>query len=338
MEKNKIDLSFWTIFKFFLILALIWLLIQIKEILLLIFILLIITTALEPLVSWQEKNHLPRFWAVFFTYLVLLILLTVGFYLVIPPLVQQINKLIVQFPHYLQKFDLVYENILSYQSEWQNLANSFYKQLTFISGGIINAVLAIFGGVTTALTLFILSFYSLLEKKLLAEFLLSFIPQKNQPQAIKLSSIISTKLGGWLRGQVILSLTIGILDYIGLIIIGIPYALTLAIIAAVLEIIPVLGPVIAAITAVVVALLTGTWIQALIVLALFTIVQQLENHLLVPKIMGKAVGLSPVVIIIALLIGSKLGGITGAILAIPLAASLLVGIKEIQSEGLLKNQ
>jgi len=106
--------------------------------------------------------------------------------------------------------------------------------------------------------------------------------------------------------------------------IGLPYALTIGVLAAVLEIIPVIGPIITGTVAVIIALLAGSWVKALIIVGFYIVAQMLENHFLVPKVMGKAVGVSPAVILIALLIGAKLGGVLGAIIAIPMAAAIFV--------------
>lgn len=332
---NKLEISTISIIKFFAVLVGLWFFYQIREVLVLVLVLVIIVTAFEPLVNGLEKINVPRILGVLLCYLGIFALISLVFYLIIPPLVEEVRKFALSLPSYGQKFALAREFIINYQSYWQTWINSIYKQLSLISTGIFNTTITIFGGVASAVTLLILSFYSLVDKKNLNSFLLSFIAKNKQEMITNLASKITFVLGQWLRGQIALSLIVGLLDFIGLVIIGIPYALTLGILAAIVEIIPVIGPIIAGVSAIIVTLITtGSWLQALFVLILFVVVQQAENHILVPKIMGKAMGLSPVVIILAILIGAKIGGIIGAIIAIPTAAALVAAIREVQKVNL----
>ncbi len=137
---------------------------------------------------------------------------------------------------------------------------------------------------------------------------------------------IELKLGGWLRGQIILMLIIGISTYIGLTLLGVEYALALAVIAGILEIVPIIGPILSAIPALIVAF-TVSPIAGFGVIGLYILIQQLENHLVVPKVMQKAVGFNPLVTIIVLMIGGNLLGLMGAILAIPIAIVVIEMIR-----------
>jgi predicted PurR-regulated permease PerM len=181
--------------------------------------------------------------------------------------------------------------------------------------------------VAAIFTIFILTFYLLLDEKNVKNFISNILPSEYQEQIIAVINKIAVKVGSWFRGQVFLGLIIFVIDYIGLTILHVPYALILAIIAGLLELIPTVGPFIAGLIAAFVALTISPWL-ALLVICLFLAVQFVENIIIVPKVMQKAVGISPVVILIALLIGGKLMGVIGAILAIPLAASLSVVILE----------
>jgi len=256
-------------------------------------------------------------------------------YLIIPPLVTQLIDFANSLPYYLNKFSIFYQEVRQSAFDWNQFIKTIADQLGKVGQGFYSAALSVFGGFVSAVTVIVLSFYLLIEKKSVGEFILSLIPQEYKQGAIDVSKKIATKMGGWLRGQVILSLTIGIVDFIGLLIVGVPYALTLGVLAALFEVIPVIGPVLAAVVAILVTLTTVGWVKALIVLAIYTGVQQLEAHILVPKIMEKSVGISPAFIIIALLIGSKIDGLTGALLAIPAAAAISVIFQEYQK--IIKN-
>jgi len=157
--------------------------------------------------------------------------------------------------------------------------------------------------------------------------LVNFFGEERGKRLISKINKIEYRLGGWIRGQVLLCTMIGIACYVGLRLLGIEYALPLALIAAVLEIVPVIGPIISAIPAVIIAYVTSPSL-AIAVIALYTLIQQLEYHLIVPSVMKTAVGLKPIVTIIALMVGGKLLGIAGAVLAIP----ILIVIMELSEE------
>jgi predicted PurR-regulated permease PerM len=159
------------------------------------------------------------------------------------------------------------------------------------------------------------------QEKGIKKFIASLAPVEHSGYVSDLVDRIQFKMGRWLQGQMFLMLVIFALDYLGLLLIGAPYALVLALIAGILEIIPYIGPVVSAVIAVAVSFLHGP-VTGLLVLALFVIVQQLEGYLLTPLVMKKAVGLNPVVVILALMIGAKLGGVLGIIVAVPIATAL----------------
>jgi predicted PurR-regulated permease PerM len=156
----------------------------------------------------------------------------------------------------------------------------------------------------------------------------SVVPIRHQPYIMQLINRMQKKIGMWLRGQLILSLIIFALTYIGLLILGVKYALVLALIAGLTEFIPYLGPLLAAIPAVFLAF-TQSPMLAVFVAVLYYVIQLTENNILVPKIMQKAVGLNPIVSIAVLLIGFQLAGVVGAILSIPVATAASVFFKDV---------
>jgi len=172
------------------------------------------------------------------------------------------------------------------------------------------------GRIASVVFVFILSFYLAIEEKGVKKFIRAVTPISKENYAIKLWERGQKRLSRWLGAQLLLGLIVGSMTFIGLKIIGVPYALGLSILAGILELVPTVGPILAAIPAIAIAFIKSPVI-ALITLALYIVVQQLENNLLVPKIMQKTVGLNPVITILALLIGVKLAGITGMVLAIP---------------------
>lgn len=166
------------------------------------------------------------------------------------------------------------------------------------------------------------------EESAIKKLVWSIAPEKHQPYIMQLINRMQKKIGLWLRGQLILSLVIFILTYTGLSILGVEYALVLALIAGLTEFVPYIGPMLGAIPAVFLAF-TQSPTLALFVAGLYYIIQLVENNILVPKIMQKAVGLNPIVSISVLLIGFKVAGVVGAILSIPVATAISVFVQDL---------
>ena len=160
--------------------------------------------------------------------------------------------------------------------------------------------------------------------------MLRLFPRARRDRAASASRDITVKISAWLGGQLLLAAIIGTTSAIGLWLLGIPFFYVLALISAIGEMIPVVGPILSALPAIAVAA-SVSWNKALFVIIFFVVQQQFENHVLVPKIMSRQVGVSAVTVIVSLLIGGKLLGILGAILAVPTAAILMVVFTEVMS-------
>jgi predicted PurR-regulated permease PerM len=184
---------------------------------------------------------------------------------------------------------------------------------------MFSRVRGLFGGVFSFMVALILSFYLSVQKRGVQHVIGSIVPHEHKDYILNLWERSQKKLGRWLQGQLFLGVIVGVLVYIGLSFLDIRFALLLAILAGILEIFPYIGPVIAAVPAVILGFLQAP-VLGLWVLILYLVIQQLENYLIVPLVIGKIVKLNPVAVILALLVGSKLGGIPGMILAVPLTA------------------
>jgi predicted PurR-regulated permease PerM len=173
----------------------------------------------------------------------------------------------------------------------------------------------------------IFAFYMLLSRNRLEDQIGIFFGETKKKELGRFISTLETRLGGWARGQLTLMFAVGLATYIGLLILGIPYALPLAILAGLLEIIPILGPIISAVPGAIIGFgispLTGVG-----VIAMAFLIQQLENYLLIPKIMEKSVGVSPIITLVAISIGARLAGIVGVIISVPMVITLQVFVKE----------
>jgi len=328
---QRIEISYKTIVFTVFFLLLLWFLYLIKGIIVLFFISFILMSALRPSVEKLEKLKIPRSLAIGFIYvLIILILYFVG-RVIFPPMIDETIHLVnsIAPPGSLPSF---YQEILSFI---KNLNLEGFSKITPYGGNVVDVLkvtVSIFGGIISALTLFMFTFYLLLERKNLGALLESFLPEEQAKKGVLIIESVEERLGAWTRGQFLLCIIIGIFTFIGLTILKVSYALPLSIIAALFEIVPNIGPIISAIPAVLVTLAISPGL-ALATVILFIVIHQVENILVVPNVMKRVVGLSPVVTIAALMVGGELMGIGGALLSIPVVLVLQTVIQE-----LLKNR
>jgi len=296
-----------------------------KDILIVFLFAIIIASSVNPFANWLERKGLPRILGVVLIYLVTFSLLVFILSLVIPFASADLSQLTTLFPRIVEKLTSSLENVqeqgskyFDVVSEVQNLLDTLSSYLQQVSQSALNLLISIFGGLFSFIAVIIISFYLSVMRNGIENFLASVIPAKYEGYAISLWKRAEHKVGRWLQGQFLLALIVGLIVYIGLSLMGIRFALVFGLLSMLLEIVPIAGPIIAAIPAIALAFLQsptlGLW-----VLVFYTAVQQLENHILVPVVLGRTVGLNPVVVILALMIGAKLAGIAGAILAVPVA-------------------
>ncbi|MGH2348536.1 MAG: AI-2E family transporter, partial [bacterium] len=183
------------------------------------------------------------------------------------------------------------------------------------------------GGIATTITVLVLTFYMLVEGRIVREAFLARLPEANRTQFGRVLNDVATKFSGWLQGQLLLGLIVGLAAGVMMWAIGMPYPFLLGIVAGITELIPIIGPIIGAIPAVFIALFQPVW-MLLVTIGWYAFIQQAENNFLVPRVMRHAVGLSPLLTIIAVVIGAKLLGIVGVLLAVPVAAALQVIVGE----------
>jgi len=309
-----------------LVLALLWLAVQLSGILILVFISFIIMAALVPFSDFLVRKRFPRILAVVIPYTITIAILVLLIFPLIPFLVSQIQLLFKDFPKYIDQV----AKLFNLQLEPSSINNFFGSDINTIGRNAISVTGKIFSGVFSTLTVFVISFYLMVEREKLKKQFASICPKKYQSHVLNTIALAENKIGLWLRGQLILCFGIGFFTWVGLALLGLPFALPLAVFAGILEIVPTIGPIVSAIPAIIVALTISPGLAISIVI-FYILLQALENNLLVPKIMEKAVGLNPIVIIIGVLIGGKFLGILGALLAIPSIAMLIIIIKGFKS-------
>jgi predicted PurR-regulated permease PerM len=300
------------------------------EILIMLLAVFIFVAAVNPtIVRWQK--HMSRLLAVTILYVGMAILVGVVLVTVLPQLVRQLNDLVREIPTFVVKSRPLLDRLQSgsLASVFDQAAVTFSATLKGFSNSLIDNAVPFFGSLATVVSGIVLSFYLLLEEKNAKEFFHQLLPQHRFEAVYDTVSKISERMGSWVRGQLILMVVIGLSELVIYLLLGLPTPLPLGLWSGICEVIPYIGPALGILPALIVAFTTGGIIKGLLVFIFAGIlVQQLEAHVVVPKIVGRAVGLSPVLVIIAVLVGGKLFGLIGAIVAIPTAATIAVVVGE----------
>lgn len=324
---QKLDITNSTLIRFILILVAFWFVYYIRDVFVLLFLVLIIVAGLSPTVDRWAKT-ITRPGAVISVFLLIFIILAGIFSLLVPPLIHQMQDFSLNLPAYTSNLsnqggtflpafsDLIAKNISQLSSYLGNIGELLFSKTV----GVVSGVVAV-------ITIIVLSFYLLLEEEGVKKIYRGILPAEWHDALSETTRKIIGKLGSWIRGQLLLMFSVGLFITIGLFIIGSPYALSLGLWSGLTEVIPILGPWIGAAPGVIVGL-TLSPLQGLLALIVYVIVQQLEGNILVPRVMSRAVGLNPVIVILAILIGGKIYGLMGILLSVPMAATISVIVED----------
>jgi predicted PurR-regulated permease PerM len=356
-EDNKIvvNITPGSIFKGILIILLFWFLFYIKDIVLVVLTAIVLASGLEPLIHWFGKWKIRRVPAAIISYLCLFALLAGTIFFFVPEVLNETSSFLQGLPKYLDSTTLwnplnltsgdiavpqkiaqtlsggatdivknsfgVGDLISAVQNISSATANGFVKVISYVSGGLLSFVLII-----------VLSFYLLVQENGVEKFLGLIAPAKQEKYAIDLWKRSQKKIGQWMQGQMLLGILVAVLLYMGLMILGVQNALLFALLSGMLEIIPVFGPIISSIPPILSAFIAGGVSPALLVVGLYIIVQQFESHLIYPLVVRKVVGVSPIVVILALIIGADLAGFLGIILSVPLVSALMELVDDLEKK------
>jgi predicted PurR-regulated permease PerM len=304
--------------------------------LLLVYVSALIAMGFAPLVQWLEqggraaRTRVPRTFAILTIYLAVVAMFVIVGVLVIPPLIAQATALWARLPN---EFDKLQSLLISHHllPRRLTLAEAFQNAPSGSGaavGTVLGALSSFAGGIFGVITVLILSFYFLVEARAMFEYIVRFVPEGRRGEVAEAARESVAKVSAWLRAQALLAGVMGTFAAVGLGYLNVPYFYVVALVAAVGETIPIVGPIIGGVTAVAVSL-SASLRLALTVGIYFLVLHQLEANVLVPKIMERRVGVSPVAVMIALLMGGALWGIMGAILAIPTAAIISVIIEDV---------
>ena len=290
---------------------------------------LVLASAMEPMVDYFSEKRVPRAVSVLTAYILVIATAVFVVYLLIPPVIAQVKILADRWPEYVIQLERLMGNTtLSFDQ-----VGSYLKQLTEgYKGGLLTGTVSIFNAFFTLITVLVISFYLVAEDRGMKKFIATLLPAQHRDFAVSLISKIQKKMGLWVIGQIILSVSIFILAFIGLSLLRVDYALFLALLAGILEVVPYIGPFLSAVPGVFFAFIQNPPL-ALAVAVMYLIIQKTEGYVLVPKIMERTVGTSPLVVLLALLTGFKLAGIIGLLIAVPVVSALTVVVTEFLASG-----
>lgn len=329
MDNEKtLDISWGAIFKVALLIISFYFIFQIKEILILFIFSLIIAILFNPVIDFLEKKKVPRLLSVILIYLFIFGIIGILIYSVASAFVSEIQRFSDSFHDYFNKVAPFLQGIGGAAFEnFDTFVKTVQDWLTEASLSILSAFGAIFGGIFSTFTVFSLAMFLSLEEKVVEKTLLLIFPKKLEAHALNVWQRVQIKVVGWFGTRILSCLFVGIMTFAVCKILSINYAISFGLLAGITNIIPVIGPIVAG---VVIALFTllDSWGKAVFILIIFILIQQIEGNFITPLLSKKFMGLPPVLVLVALLIGGKLWGIMGAILVIPLFGILFEFIKE----------
>jgi len=328
-ENQKLDISTASVFRAVLVVLSFVLLYLLSDVVVILLFSIVVASAVSPFASWFQKHGIPRIISVLALYLMVLAAVAVLSSLVLPSVLDQLSSMSAYIPKFTNQLTTSLDTVqrgapkyFDFVAELQNIVEMLSGYLQQFSQSAFNLAIGAFGGLFSFIAIIVISFYLSVMKNGIQNFLAAIVPERYEEYITDLWRRVEIKVGLWLQGQMLLALIVGLLVFVGLTLLQVKFALVFAILAMVLEIIPIAGPVLAAIPAILMAYIQsptlGLW-----VLVMWVVIQQAENHLLVPLVLGKTTGMHPVVVILAILIGAQLAGIVGALLGVPVATIIV---------------
>jgi len=325
-EKRVISISTGTMIRAVLVVLGVGFLYLIRDIVAMLLVAILLAAVLDPIADFFAKRKIPRSLTVLAVYVLLFLLVGVLLFAIIPPMIEQArqvsgnfgaiwDKVVSSFAS-LQKLSAHYGMEASFKQSINTFTESFSGTFT----NLYSTLTGVVSGIISFFVILVIAFFLVVEKSSIRNIFMSFVPTERQEYITGIFTKMQQKVGQWLLGEIVLMLFVGVLSYVGLLAFGVDYALLLAVVAGITEVIPYIGPVIGGVPAVLFAFAISPT-TGILVFVLYFLIQRVENAVLVPKIMQKATGLNPIFAILALAIGFTVGGIAGGLLAIPVATA-----------------
>lgn len=300
----------------------------VHNIIILVLIGLFVAVSLDPAVRWMVRRGLARPWAVSIVVLALVGLFALFVWSLVPPVAEQSGTLLNRLPDYVQTVSEKSRAIREVTDRYnltERLTALAAELPGRLAGGAMGFLQKLFGTIASALTVLVLAIYFMADMPRLQRGVVRLFPRRRRARAAEVVAVVVDKVGGYMIGNIVISLFAGVSSYICLRAVGVPYALPLAVTVAIADLIPMIGATLGAVICVLVALLTvGIWPRSVIVLLFFVAYQQFENYVIAPRVLRNAVDLSAVAVLVVALIGGTLLGLVGALMAIPIAAAVKV--------------
>jgi predicted PurR-regulated permease PerM len=332
MQRFSFEIGWGTLWKLFFFVLIVSLMVISVQILLALFLAIIISSGLEFLISFLERRGVPRAVGVIFIFLMCASLVVILAYTLVPLLIVDLNTILLSIDRSAANYWL--GPLVNFQFE-KSLSLLFKRVSTEIFSGdfpIVGTFSNALGGVGLGLTVLASSFYLCLTRDGIARFIRAVMPAVYEPAVLRVYYRSRDKIAYWFRTQVILSVLMGGLTWLTLYLLGVKHALLLGVLAGIFELLPFIGPIIAGAAATLSAMTTSPALAASVLIA-FVLIHQLESHVLVPVLTRRSVGLHPVIVIVALLIGIKSAGMLGALVSIPAAAVIQEALEEWTKKG-----
>jgi predicted PurR-regulated permease PerM len=325
-QRTVIDISIDSVVKLILAVLALVLLYLLRDIILMVLVALILAIALDRPIDAFCERKVPRFLATMLIYLLLFSVAGVLFYLVFPVLAEQIKNFVNNYSFYLESVGRLKfgADLIDFKSIFDQLSNS----LTESAGAVMGTLVTFFGGLISFFTIIAAAIFFNVQENGVKKFIFYLTPIEHQPYVLNLFDKIQRKVGNWLWGKLGVAVGVGVLTSLGLYLLGLRYALLLGFLTLLLNFIPLIGAIIAAIPAILLALAQSSTLALLVVFLYVFINGFLEHFFLVPLFMKKAMDLNPALILLVVLVGGKLAGVLGVILAIPVAAIAAVLIED----------
>ncbi len=312
-----------------LLVLLVALLYFLRDIVMIVVTAIVIASSVEPAVQMFMRRGISRLFSVILMYAIIVAAFVGILFLFIPPVLGDMAGFLQGLPAQLSSINIseATHGLIPFGNVGEALSSAdvlknISKAVSDSTGGALTTLSAVFGGIASFVLIFVFAIYFSVQETGVDDFLRVVTPVKHQVYVLNLWKRSQDKIGKWMQGQIVLALIVGVLSYLGLMILGVPYALLLAVLAAICELIPIFGQIIAAVPAIAIAFTSGGLTEALLVLGLYLVIQQFESHLIYPVVVKKVVGIPPLLVILALLVGYKLLGFLGVLISVPLAGAV----------------
>lgn len=343
LKKLSLHISMGTLFKVAVFALACYFLFHLRGLLLIILSSVVIASVIEPGTRWLVKRGFQRVLAAVTMYLGIVAFIAGAVTFVIPPLYTETVSAINNLPKHIKTIDILtpihkntYNTVKTFFPDIPatvsvgDLTSIFTGTVSDFSGGIFDTIASFFGGIVSIVLVIVISFYLSVREDGVGEFLGIITPLRHERYVKGLWQRSQHKIGKWMQGQILLAVSIGLVTYLSLLVVGIPHPLLLAFLAGIFELIPIIGLTLSVIPAFLLAMLDGGLGLGLIVIAVYVVIQQIESHLVYPLVVKKVIGVPPLLVIIALVAGATLSGLVGALLAVPLSVAFMEFIDDVE--------